>query len=297
MTWAIVRQRLNAYERLVRLDKPIGILLLLWPTLWALWIASDGRPGAAMIWIFVLGTALMRSSGCAVNDWADRNFDGHVKRTAARPLAQGEIAPWEALAVAAVLALCSFLLILPLHWRAIWLSLPALLIAITYPFTKRFFALPQAYLGIAFGFGIPMAFAAQVHGLPLLAWLLLGANICWTLAYDTEYAMVDRDDDIKIGIRTSALTFGQYDVAAVMLFYALFLAIMAGIGAGIGLGLIYYAGLLAAGGIALYHYRLIRHRERMACFKAFRHNNWLGFAVFMGVVLDYGLGRGAWPKF
>jgi len=297
IAWTRIAQRLDAYERLVRLDKPIGILLLLWPTLWALWIASDGRPGAAMIWIFVLGTALMRSAGCAVNDWADRNFDGYVKRTETRPLARGEIAPWEALMVAALLAACSFLLILPLHPLAIWLSIPALLIAISYPFTKRFFALPQAYLGIAFGFGIPMAFAAQLHALPLLCWLLLAANICWTLAYDTEYAMVDRDDDLKLGLRTSAITFGKYDVAAVMLFYGLFLAIMAGIGAGIGLGFYYYAGLIGAGAIALYHYTLIRGRERMACFKAFRHNNWLGLAVFAGTLLDFGLGRGAWPKF
>lgn len=297
MTWQALAQRLDAYERLVRLDKPIGILLLLWPTLWGLWIAAAGRPGAAMIWIFVLGTALMRSAGCAVNDWADRDFDGQVKRTANRPLPKGEIPHWEALVVAAVLALGSFLLILPLDPLVRWWSVPALLVAVSYPFTKRFFAIPQAYLGIAFGFGIPMAFAAQVHAVPALAWMLLLANICWTLAYDTEYAMVDRDDDIKLGIRTSALTFGKYDVAAVMFFYGLFLAIMAGVGAGIGLGLYYYAGLLVAGGIALYHYGLIRHRDRQACFKAFRHNNWLGFAVFLGVTLDYGLGRGAWPVF
>jgi 4-hydroxybenzoate polyprenyltransferase len=297
MTWAALVQRLDAYERLVRLDKPIGILLLLWPTLWGLWIAAAGRPGVAMIWIFTLGTALMRSAGCAVNDWADRDFDGQVKRTATRPLATREIAHWEALLVGAVLALAAFLLILPLDPLVRWWSVPALLIAISYPFTKRFFAIPQAYLGIAFGFGIPMAFAAQQHAVPALAWLLLLANICWTIAYDTEYAMVDRDDDMRIGVRTSALTFGRYDVAAVMFCYALFLAIMVGIGAGIGLGLFYYTGLLAAGGIAFYHYRLIRHRERMACFRAFRHNNWLGFAVFSGVVLEYGLGQGAWPKF
>jgi 4-hydroxybenzoate polyprenyltransferase len=294
--WEALRARLDAYERLVRLDKPIGILLLLWPTLWGLWMAADGRPGAAMIWIFVLGTALMRSAGCAVNDWADRHFDAHVKRTAARPLARGEIAPREALLVAAVLALISFLLILPLHPLTRWMSVPALLVAVSYPFTKRFFALPQAYLGIAFGFGIPMAFAAQRHEVPLVAWLLVAANVCWALAYDTEYAMVDRDDDLKIGIRTAALTFGRYDVKAVMACYGLFLAMMTGIGLGLGLSWIYLGGIAVAAGIALYHYHLIRHRDRMDCFKAFRHNNWLGLAVFLGAILDYGLLRGAWPR-
>ena len=283
---ASLRQRLGLYARLVRIDKPIGILLLLWPTLWALWIASDGRPPLYVLAVFVIGTVLMRSSGCAINDWADRDFDRHVARTAQRPLTSGRIAGWEALTVAAVLASIAFLLILPLNGLTIALSFAAAFVAASYPFTKRFFALPQAYLGIAFGFGIPMAFAAIDGRVLAVAWTLLAANVFWALAYDTEYAMVDREDDVKIGIRTAAITFGRYDVIAVMVCYGCTLTLLAVAGAMAGLGMAYGAGLVVAAGIAAYHYRLIRTRSREGCFQAFLHNNWFGAAVFAGLVLD-----------
>ena len=281
--------RLQLYLRLVRLDKPIGILLLLWPTLAALWLASGGHPPWHVVLIFTLGTVLMRSAGCAVNDYADRDFDRHVKRTAERPLTSGRIAGWEALLVAAVLSVVAFLLILPLNTLTKLLSVAAVAIAASYPYFKRFFALPQAYLGIAFGFGIPMAYAAIQNTVPAQAWLLLLANIFWALAYDTEYAMVDRDDDLKIGIRTSAITFGQYDVLAVMLCYAASLGLVTAVGLSVGLGVWFILGMMAAAGMAVYHYFLIRGRERMPCFAAFRHNNWLGAAVFAGIALDYAL--------
>lgn len=278
------------YARLIRLDKPIGILLLLWPTLWGLWIASDGKPDAVILAVFIAGTVLMRSAGCAINDWADRDFDRYVKRTAERPLAAGTIAPREALIVAAVLALIAFaLVVLFLNRLTLWLSIPAVLLAASYPFTKRFLAIPQAYLGIAFGFGIPMAFAAETGAVPVIAWWLLLANTFWTLAYDTEYAMVDRDDDIKLGIKTSALLFAKYDVAAVMFCYAAMLGILMMIGKIIGLGWPYFIGLGVACVIALYHYALIKERSRENCFKAFLHNNWLGLAVFCGILVDYGI--------
>ena len=280
-------ERLDVYEKLMRLDKPIGILLLLWPTLWGLWFAGDGLPPPLLIWIFVLGTVLMRSTGCVMNDYADRNFDGHVERTKNRPLAAGTATPKEALWLAVGLTLCSGLLILPLN-KLVWLlAVVAAFLAASYPFTKRFFAIPQAYLGIAFGFGIPMAFAAQLQTVPPLAWALLAANILWAIAYDTEYAMVDRDDDIKIGIKTSALTFGRFDVAAVMLCYLLTIAILAACGVVAGRGYWYQGGLVVAAGIMGYHYSLIKDRERMQCFKAFLHNNWVGAAIFAGLALDY----------
>ena len=279
--------RLDAYERLARLDRPIGILLLLWPTLWALWLAGRAVPPPSVLWIFLLGTVLMRSAGCALNDWADRGFDAHVERTKNRPLAAGEIRPGEALAVAAVLSACAFLLVLHLNRLSIELSFAALAVAAVYPFTKRFFWMPQAWLGIAFGFGIPMAFAALTGRVPPLAWAILGANVFWTIAYDTEYAMVDRDDDIRIGMRTSAILFGKYDVAAVMACYALFLGILAAVGLWQGYGGYYYAGLLAAAAIALSHYPMIRQRTREGCFRAFRHNNWVGAAVFAGILADH----------
>ena len=282
--------KLALYIRLVRLDKPIGILLLLWPTLIALWIAAHGKPDLTMVLIFTLGTALMRSAGCAVNDYADRDIDKFVKRTAERPITSGRVKGWEALAIAAVLSLAAFVLILPLNALTRQLSVAALVIAASYPYFKRFFAIPQAYLGIAFGFGIPMAFAAVTGGVPALAWWLLLANIFWTVAYDTEYAMVDRDDDLKIGIRTSAITFGRYDVVAVMLCYGFALAIDLACGWEAGLRWPFVAGVVAAAGVALYHYTLIRERDRMRCFAAFRHNNWLGAALFAGVALDYALG-------
>jgi 4-hydroxybenzoate polyprenyltransferase len=281
--------RLPLYFRLIRLDKPVGILLLLWPTLAALWFASGGRPDWRLVTIFCAGTALMRSAGCAINDFADRDFDKHVKRTADRPLTSGKIASWEALMVAAVLALISFLLILPLNMLTKQLSVAAVLIAASYPYFKRFFAIPQAYLGIAFGFGIPMAFAAVQGEVPIAAWLLLVANIFWAVAYDTEYAMVDRDDDLKIGIKTSAITFGRFDVLAVMFCYACALSIMLLVGWQYGLRGWFVAGLLTAAACAAYHYTLIRERDRLRCFAAFRHNNWLGAAVFAGIALDYAL--------
>ncbi|QCX48683.1 4-hydroxybenzoate octaprenyltransferase [Ralstonia pseudosolanacearum] len=281
--------RLALYARLVRIDKPIGTLLLLWPTLWAMWMAADGHPPPALVAIFVVGTALMRSAGCAINDWADRDFDKHVKRTRERPLTAGLIAPWEALAVAAVLALVAFTLILPLNALTKWLSVAAVLIAGTYPFFKRFFAIPQAYLGIAFGFGIPMAYAAVQNQVPAPAWLMLAANVLWAIAYDTAYAMVDRDDDLLIGIQTSAITFGRFDVAAIMLCYAGFFGIMAWVGHALALGAAYWIGLAAAVALACYYYTLLRTRDRMQCFFVFRHNNWFGACVFAGAALAYAL--------
>jgi 4-hydroxybenzoate polyprenyltransferase len=281
--------RLVLYARLVRLDKPIGILLLLWPTLAALWFASGGKPDWQLVAIFCIGTVLMRSAGCAINDFADRDFDKHVQRTAQRPLTSGQLAGWEAVMVAALLSLLAFALILPLNTLTKELSVAAVLIAASYPYFKRFFAIPQAYLGIAFGFGIPMAFAAVQGAVPAAAWWLLLANVFWAVAYDTEYAMVDRDDDLKIGIKTSAITFGRFDVAAVMLCYAITCAIVFVVGWQYGLRAWFVAGLLVATGCALYHYQLIRKRDRMRCFAAFRHNNWLGAAVFAGIALDYAL--------
>jgi len=280
-------QKLDAYERLMRLDKPIGILLLLWPTLWALWIAGRGHPNWVMVWIFVLGTVLMRSAGCVMNDLADCKFDAHVERTQKRPLVTGEVSVREALMLAAGLCLMAFGLVLFLNQRTIILSFVALFLAASYPFSKRFIAIPQAYLGIAFGFGILMAFAAQVDAVPRLAWWMLAANILWAIAYDTEYAMVDREDDRKIGIRTSALLFGRFDVIAIMLCYAVMLAIMVGVGMMVYRKWPYYLGLATAAGIALYHYSLIRQREPARCFRAFLHNNWLGAAVFCGLFTSY----------
>lgn len=279
--------RIKQYFYLTRFNKPIGILLLLWPTLIALWLASNGRPGLHFFIIFCVGTALMRAAGCAINDFADRDFDRYVKRTAERPLTSGKIAAWEAVTIAAVLALASFALIWPLNLLTKQLSLAAVFIAATYPYFKRFFALPQAYLGIAFGFGIPMAFAAVQATVPASAWLLLLGNIFWALAYDTEYAMVDRDDDLKLGLKTSAITFGSHDVTAVMICYAATLLIMLGVGWHYGLRGWFIAGIAVAAACAVYHYTLIRTRDRMRCFAAFRHNNWLGAAVFAGAALDY----------
>ena len=284
MDLAFIARRLDAYERLIRLDKPIGALLLLWPTLWALWLASGGTPEPDLLIIFVVGTFLMRSAGCAVNDYADRGFDPYVARTRTRPLAAGEIAPREALAVAAALALAAFSLVVFLNRFAIALSFVALAIAAAYPYTKRFFAFPQAVLGIAFGFGIPMAYAAVQERLPLECWLLLAANVCYAFAYDTEYAMVDRDDDAKLGVRTSALSLGRWDVAAVMASYAGMLVLLSALGVVVGLAWPYHAGLGVAGAMMLYHWLLIRARTREGCFRAFMHNNWVGAVIFAGIV-------------
>ena len=281
------KERLDAYEKLMRLDKPIGTLLLLWPALWGLWFASPIYQRFEIVLIFVVGTVLMRSAGCVMNDYADRDIDPYVKRTAGRPLAMRRVAPKEALLLAAVLALIAFGLVLFLNKLTILLSVVALLLAISYPFTKRFFPLPQAYLGIAFGFSIPMAFAAYQNHVPPLAWILLAANIFWAIAYDTEYAMVDRDDDMKLNLKSSALLFGVYDVAIVMLCHGLFIAIMAGVGVWLRLGVIYFAGLALAGAFVAWQFKLIKHRDRDACFKAFMNNNWMGAAVFAGLAADY----------
>jgi 4-hydroxybenzoate polyprenyltransferase len=290
MTFDEIKERLDLYEKLMRLDKPIGTLLLLWPTLWALWLATDGRPHWMLVWIFAFGTLLMRSAGCVINDYADRDFDPHVERTKDRPLAARKVSTREALVLAGILCFCAFLLVLPIFRDVWWLTLIALFLAASYPFTKRFFALPQAYLGVAFGFGIPMAFAAARGEVGPLGWTLLVANIFWALAYDTEYAMVDREDDLKIGIRTAAITFGRHDVAAVMICYGITLAILGVIGWDLHYGAGYFSGLAAAAAIAGYHYTLIRDRERDRCFAAFRHNKWFGAAIFAGIVAELNLG-------
>lgn len=283
-----LRERIDLYERLMRLDKPIGILLLLWPTLWGLWLSALGRPNWVVVWVFVLGTVLMRSAGCVINDFADRDFDPHVARTRERPLAAGKVSVKEAMILFFALVVGAFLLILPLgSWLIVELSIGALFLAASYPFTKRFFAVPQAYLGVAFGFGIPMAYAAHLDHVPAEAWWLLLANVFWAVAYDTEYAMVDRADDLKIGIKTSAITFGRFDVAAVMLCYAATLGLIGWVGFGRHLGWPFYAGLLLAAGIAGYHFTLIRSREPARCFKAFLHNNWIGASLFAGIALGF----------
>ena len=285
-----MKNRLKLYSELIRWDRPAGWLLLLWPTLSALWLASHGFPGWHLLVVFTLGTFLMRSAGCCLNDVADRDFDKHVKRTAQRPVTSGKLSSKEALAVGAVLALCAFGLVLTTNITAITWSFAALGIAIVYPFAKRYVAMPQAVLGVAFSFGIPMAFAAVQSRVPLLAWMLLMGNLFWVIAYDTEYAMVDRDDDLKIGMKTSAITFGRFDVAAVAASYAIYLAIW------------YFvlftqviraqaAILLVAIGVALaqavWHIMLIRKRQRDDSFKAFRLNHWLGFTVFLGIAAAY----------
>jgi 4-hydroxybenzoate polyprenyltransferase len=292
--------RLAVYLDLIRWDRPAGWLLLLWPTLSALWIAADGFPGWHLLTVFVLGTILMRSAGCCVNDVADREFDRHVKRTARRPVTSGAIAVPEALAVGAALAFLAFLLVLTTNPAAVLLSFAALAVTLAYPYAKRVVSMPQTVLGVAFSFGIPMAFAAALGGndwslaaigaaVPPHAWLLLLGNLFWVLAYDTEYAIVDRDDDLRIGMKTSAITLGRYDVAGVMLFYAVYLGSWAWLGLGLGLGRVFLLGIAAGAVQAAWHYTLIRRRERLSCFKAFRLNHWLGLAVFVGVALDLAL--------
>lgn len=281
--------RLALYLDLIRWNRPAGWLLLLWPTLAALWVAAEGFPGWHLLTVFLAGTILMRSAGCCVNDVADREFDLHVKRTAQRPVTSGRISPREALAVGAALALLAFLLVLTTNTVTVLWSFAALAVTLAYPFAKRFVSMPQAVLGIAFSFGIPMAFAAVQGQVPLLAWVLLLGNLFWVLAYDTEYAMVDRDDDLKIGMKTSAITLGRADVAVVMACYAAYLVIW-----GVALAprlspLPWLLALGAAAGQAAWHFTLIRDRSREGCFKAFRLNHWVGFAVFAGVVLGYAI--------
>ncbi len=275
------------YLQLIRWDRPAGWLLLLWPTLSALWIASGGFPGWHLLVVFTLGTFLMRSAGCCLNDVADRDFDRHVKRTAQRPVTSGKLSSQEALMVGGVLALLAFGLVLTTNRATIVWSFAALAIAMVYPFAKRFVSMPQAVLGIAFSFGIPMAFAAVQSQVPLLAWVLLIGNLFWVIAYDTEYAMVDRDDDLRIGMKTSAITLGRLDVPAVLLSYLVYLTIWSIALVSKGNTAIFIIAILLAGGQALWHGWLIRRREREACFKAFRLNHWLGFTVFCGVMLSY----------
>jgi 4-hydroxybenzoate polyprenyltransferase len=292
--------RLALYLDLIRWDRPAGWLLLLWPTLSALWMAADGWPGWHLLLVFSAGTVLMRSAGCCVNDVADREFDRHVKRTARRPVTSGALGVKEALTVGAVLALVAFGLVLTTAAPAILLSFAALAVTLLYPYAKRVLAMPQAVLGVAFSFGIPMAFAAAQGGsewslqaigdaVPWQAWALLASNLFWVLAYDTEYAMVDRDDDLRIGMKTSAITLGRFDVAAVMAFYAAYLLSWAWLGRSLGLGGWFLGGLAVAAAQAAWHFTLIRERSREGCFRAFRANHWLGFAVFAGTVLDLGL--------
>lgn len=283
-------KKLDAYERLMRLDKPIGILLLLWPTLWALLVAGRGYPHWAIALIFVTGVVLMRSAGCVLNDIADHKFDGLVERTKSRPLATGEVSVKEAYFLAAGLSLLAFGLVLFLNKTTILLSFVALFLAASYPYTKRFLAVPQAYLGIAFGFGIPMAFAAVNDYIAPVAWFLLAANVLWAVAYDTEYAMVDREDDLKIGIKSSAIFFGKYDVLAVMICYAAMLGIFTYVGYALRFGRWYWLGLAVAALLAAWQYRLIKNRDRALCFKAFLHNAWIGAAICAGIAAQYYLG-------
>ena len=284
-----MRDRIVTYAYLIRLDKPIGTLLLLWPTLWALWLASGGFPQWHLLIIFILGTFLMRSAGCAINDYADQDFDRHVLRTKDRPITSGKISGKEALMVASTLALIAFLLIQPLNALTKELSFFALAVAILYPFTKRFFAIPQAVLGIAFGFGIPMAYAAVLGFIPLEAWVLFVGNIFWAIAYDTAYAMVDRDDDLRLGLRTSAITFGRFDVIAIALSYSVLFLSQIWVAQLANLSNYFWLGWCLALACAAYHLKLVSTRKREECFKAFRHNNWLGGFLFLGILL--GLAR------
>ena len=281
--------KLALYLDLIRWNRPAGWLLLLWPSLSALWIAAQGFPGWHLLVVFVLGTILMRSAGCCVNDVADREFDKHVKRTAQRPVTSGRVGVKEALAVGGVLAFVAFLLVLTTNTATIAWSVLGLVLSLIYPYAKRHVSMPQAVLGVAFSFGIPMAFAAVTEAVPWQAWALMAGNLFWVLAYDTEYAMVDRDDDLKIGIRTSAITLGRADVAAVMLFYGLYLAIWSWAALQAGLGGAFWLGIAVAAAQVAWHFTLIRHRSREGCFRAFRENHWVGFAVFAGYVLDLAL--------
>ncbi len=279
--------RLRDYAILMRLHRPIGILLLLWPTLWALWIAGAGMPDWHVLLVFVLGVVLMRSAGCVINDYADRDFDPHVARTRERPVAAGRVSPREALVLFAVLCLVAFALALTLNRLTILLSLAGAFLAATYPFLKRYTHLPQFYLGVAFGWGIPMAFAAQTGGVSPLAWILFVANVFWAVAYDTAYAMVDREDDLKVGVKSTAILFGRYDRVMIFLFHVVTIALLALTGTLAHLGLGYYAGLTLAFGLAVYQQRLLRRRDRDGCFHAFLNNNWLGAAVFAGLLWHY----------
>ena len=283
------RGRWRAYVRLTRLDRPIGVFLLLWPALWALWLAGEGQPPWPVVAIFLAGVLLMRSAGCAINDFADRHLDGGVARTRDRPLVTGQVRPGEAIGVFLVLSLAAFLLVLLLDWQTIALSVVALGLTVLYPFMKRYTHLPQLFLGTAFGWAVPMAYSAVTGAIPPVAWTLFGATLIWALIYDTQYAMVDRGDDRNLGIKSSALLFGRADRLIIGLLQLIFLALMAGIGLAAGRGLWYFAGLTLAGFLAGYHQYLIRHREPARCFEAFLSNNYLGMVLFVGLALDYAL--------
>nr|WP_318384245.1 4-hydroxybenzoate octaprenyltransferase [uncultured Enterobacter sp.] len=287
MEWSLTQSKLLAYHRLMRTDKPIGALLLLWPTLWALWVATPGLPPLWILAVFVAGVWLMRAAGCVVNDYADRKFDGHVKRTANRPLPSGAVSEKEARTLFVVLVLLAFLLVLTLNLMTILLSVAALALAWVYPFMKRYTHLPQVVLGAAFGWSIPMAFAAVSESVPLSCWLMFLANILWAVAYDTLYAMVDRDDDVKIGIKSTAILFGRHDKLIVGILQVAVLALMAVVGVLSGLGWVYYASIAVAGALFIYQQRLIVDRDRDACFKAFMNNNYVGLALFLGLALSY----------
>ena len=286
---AAPRSKLSLYLDLIRFNRPAGWLLLLWPSLSALWLAADGFPGWHLVMVFTLGTILMRSAGCCINDVADREFDRHVKRTAQRPVTSGLISVKEALAVGAVLALVAFGLVLTTNAATIAWSFPALAVTLIYPYAKRVVSMPQAVLGVAFSFGIPMAYAAVQGRVPLEAWGLMLGNLFWVLAYDTEYAMVDRDDDLKLGMRTSAITLGRFDVAGVVLFYLLFMAFWAVALAPLALGALFYIAMALVLAQVVWHWTLIRQRTREGCFKAFRENHWIGFTLFAGIALSHAL--------
>ncbi len=284
---SLVLERLGHYARLARLHRPIGIYLVLWPTLWALWIAGEGRPDLAVFAIFMVGTVLMRSAGCAINDYADRDIDGHVWRTKDRPIAAGHVTPREAMMVFVVLSLAAFGLVLFLNPLTIQLSVLGLFLAFSYPFTKRYTYLPQAYLGMAFGWGIPMGFAALTNEVPGPAWVMFFANVMWSLVYDTMYAMADREDDLKIGVKSSAILFGRFDRLIIGVLQLLFLLLLAIAGNDLGMGAFYFAGLAAAAALSAYEQWMIRTREPMRCFRAFLHNHYVGASIFVGIALDY----------
>jgi len=284
-----IRDRARQYWLLARFDKPIGILILLWPALWALWVASDGKPDVLVLTVICLGVVLMRAAGCVINDYADRDFDPHVQRTKQRPIAAGKVTPKEALVVFVVLCLIAFGLVLLLNIYTILLSFVAAFLAASYPFMKRFTQLPQAYLGIAFGWAVPMAFAAQTNIIPLVAWLMYLAVVLWALVYDTMYAMVDKDDDLKIGIKSTAILFGDYDRQIMAVLQLIILCLLIAVGLMIAAGWAYFAGLAVAAGLFVYQQTLIFNRDKVLCFKAFLNNNWFGASVFVGLLVDYGL--------
>jgi len=284
---AKILQRLTQYSYLVRLHRPIGTLLLLWPSLWALWIAAEGSPSWGMVVIFVLGVTIMRSAGCAINDFADRNIDGEVERTSERPMVTGQVSPKEAIAVFVVLCLLAFGLVLLLNRQTMYMSVVAVVLAAIYPFAKRYTHLPQIILGMAFGWAVPMAFMAVTETVPPAAWLLYIGTVIWALVYDTQYAMVDRDDDIRIGVKSTAILFGENDRLMIGILQISLLGILLLVGNKVELGLYYYLGVAAASGFAVYQQQLIWNRDREGCFKAFLNNNWFGASVFIGLVLDY----------